>query len=163
MPDDTRWHFIGHLQTNKVRQVVPLVEMIQSVDSERLLAAIDREVERQGLKPLRILLQVHVALEETKTGFLPEELLALAPQIAERYPHVEVAGVMGMASNVDDEERIRSDFRRIAQVYHQLRQSVYANSAAFDTLSMGMSHDYPLAIAEGANMVRIGTDIFGER
>lgn len=163
LPDDIDWHFIGHLQTNKVRLVVPHVNLIHSVDSERLLRCIDTESRRIG-KVTDVLLQLHVALEETKYGFLPDELTALLKEgILEETPGVRVRGIMGMASNVDDESRIASDFQAIKQTFDTIKSLSLPRMEAFDTISMGMSHDYPLAISHGSNMVRIGTTIFGER
>ena len=163
LPDDIDWHFIGHLQTNKVRLVVPHVNLIHSVDSERLLRCIDTESRRIG-KVTDVLLQLHVALEETKYGFLPDELTALLKEgILEETPGVRVRGIMGMASNVDDESRIASDFQTIKQAFDSIKSLSLPRMEAFDTISMGMSHDYPLAISHGSNMVRIGTTIFGER
>lgn len=162
MPDDVRWHFIGHLQTNKVRSIIDKVAMIESVDTERLLHVIDDEARRAGLKA-SVLMQVHVAREETKFGFLPEELVAFfAEGRHEAYTAVNFRGIMGMASNTDDIDRVRRDFEAIAAC----RRSILATApglAGFDIVSMGMSHDYPLAIECGANLVRIGTAIFGER
>lgn len=163
LPDDIDWHFIGHLQTNKVRLVVPHVNLIHSVDSERLLRCIDTESRRIG-KVTDVLLQLHVALEETKYGFLPDELTTLLKEgILEETPGVRVRGIMGMASNVDDESRIASDFQAIKQAFDSIKSLSLPRMEAFDTISMGMSHDYPLAISHGSNMVRIGTTIFGER
>ncbi len=163
LPDDISWHFIGHLQRNKVRQVMPYVSMIQSVDSERLLRLIDAEARRLGRK-VSILLQVHVAAEETKTGFAPEELLELASSgILTELAGVSVEGVMGMASNPVDRRRIAADFEAIRRTYQTLAAGGMAECRGFRILSMGMSHDYPLAVSHGSNMVRIGTDIFGER
>ena len=163
LPDDIDWHFIGHLQTNKVRLVVPHVNLIHSVDSERLLRCIDTESRRIG-KVTDVLLQLHVALEETKYGFLPDELTTLLKEgILEETPGIRVRGIMGMASNVDDESRIASDFQAIKQAFDSIKSLSLPRMEAFDTISMGMSHDYPLAISHGSNMVRIGTTIFGER
>lgn len=163
LPADIRWHFIGHLQTNKVRQILPHVSLIHSVDSERLLSLINSEAQRIGRR-IPVLLQLHVAREETKFGFTPDELLALiTPQYISTLPNVEIAGVMGMASNVDDEVRIREDFRIIRATFDSLKAGVFSQSPAFTVVSMGMSHDWPIAVSEGANMIRVGTTIFGER
>jgi hypothetical protein len=163
LPGDVRWHFIGHLQTNKVRSVVPHVTLIHSIDSLRLLRTVDAEAARIG-RVVDVLLQVHVAKEETKFGFLPEELLALADewQPADT-PSVRVRGVMGMASLTDDSRRIAADFAEIARVERTLGATLFAGDPHFNILSMGMSADFKLAIEAGSNMVRIGTDIFGER
>lgn len=162
MPADVRWHFIGHLQTNKVRSIIGKVAMIESVDTERLLGIIDSESERAGVVS-DVLLQVHVAREETKFGFSPAELLdffARGRHLALKATRLR--GVMGMASNTDDTDRIRADFRAIAAC-HSVALRLAPDLAGFDIMSMGMSHDYPLAIECGSNLVRIGTAIFGER
>ncbi|MCM1163100.1 MAG: YggS family pyridoxal phosphate-dependent enzyme [Muribaculaceae bacterium] len=163
MPDDVEWHFIGHLQTNKVRPVVATASLIHSIDSPHLLEAVEKECVRTGRR-VRVLMQLHVALEETKFGFTPDELMAyLTPELVGSLKGVTIAGVMGMASNVDDDERIRRDFSAIRSSFDRLQREVFAFSPEFRIVSMGMSHDWPIAVAEGANMVRIGTTIFGER
>lgn len=159
LPGDIRWHFIGHLQTNKVRQAVEFAQMIQSVDSLKLMNLIDREAGKIG-KQVDILLQVHVAAEETKTGFLPDELKAAATE-AMKLGHIRLRGVMGMATNTDDEARIRQDFHKIKECFDELSKIVSRED--FDTISMGMSDDRDLALSEGSTMVRIGSDIFGNR
>ena len=166
LPKDIRWHFIGHLQTNKVRQIVPFVHMIHSVDSVRLLETINREAEKIQRK-VRVLLEVHVAKEETKSGFSPEELEQLRIknfELSNCFPWVEVCGIMGMATNTDNMEEWRRCFREIKSLAAHL--SPITDSAASDTrpqISMGMSDDYLIAIEEGSTMVRIGSSIFGER
>lgn len=163
LPDDIQWHFIGHLQTNKVRQIIPHVALIHSVDSERLLRLVDSEAARID-RTVDVLLQLHVALEETKFGFTPEEMHQFALSgIFDELSHVRVRGVMGMASNVDDEDRITSDFMSIHKVFDELNSSAMCGNDSFDTLSMGMSDDYLNAIKCGSTMVRIGTTIFGNR
>lgn len=163
LPSDIRWHFIGHLQTNKVRQLVGKVAMIESVDTERLLELIDRESERAGVVS-RILMQVHVAREETKFGFYPEELLEyFRLHKFEQLRAVHICGVMGMASNTDDRARVAKDFADIAAVYRAIRDDESLGLRGFDTLSMGMSGDWPLAVEHGSNLVRVGTAIFGPR
>ena len=166
LPKDIRWHFIGHLQTNKVRQIVPFVHMIHSVDSMRLLETINREAEKIQRK-VRVLLEVHVAKEETKSGFSPEELEQLRIknfELSNCFPWVEVCGIMGMATNTDNVEEWRRCFREIKSLAAHL--SPITDSATSDTrpqISMGMSDDYLIAIEEGSTMVRIGSFIFGER
>ena len=156
-------HFIGHLQTNKVRQLVGKVAMIESVDTERLLELIDRESERAGVVS-RVLMQVHVAREETKFGFYPEELLEyFRLRKFEQLRAVHICGVMGMASNTDDRARVAKDFADIAAVYRAIRDDESLGLRGFDTLSMGMSGDWPLAVEHGSNLVRVGTAIFGPR
>ena len=158
LPKDIRWHFIGHLQTNKVRAIVPFVHLIQSVDSVRLLETIEKECARIG-RTLDVLIEVHVAQEESKSGFLPSEIVPLLQtDLRKQYPHVRFRGIMGMATNTDDEAEIRRCFRQLAEIFEGNKVA-----ADWDTLSMGMSEDYEIAIACGTNMVRIGSTIFGER
>ncbi len=162
LPGDIRWHFIGHLQTNKVKPVVSATSMIESIDSERLLQAVDREAAKQG-KRMDVLMQVHVAKEETKTGFTPDELLDFFRRRAfESLQAVHICGLMAMASNTDDTDRIHRDFSDVAALRGQILE-MCPDLRGFDALSMGMSHDYPIAIECGATMVRIGSTIFGER
>ena len=168
LPKDIRWHFIGHLQTNKVKQIVPFVHLIHSVDSLRLLECINREAEKIQRK-VRVLLEVHVAKEETKSGFTPEELLSLDLPLSS-LNHVEICGLMGMATNTDDQQEIRRCFQAIRQLadtclsrYHADTTSTGYTEDTERIISMGMSDDYQLAIQEGSTMVRIGSSIFGER
>lgn len=163
MPADVRWHFIGHLQTNKVRHLVGKPWLIESVDSERLLRLIDSESEKAGVVS-RVLMQVHVAKEETKFGFWPEELLDFFRKRGfESLKATHICGIMGMASNTDDEESVRADFRQISEIYKTIRDDETLGLRGFDILSMGMSGDWQIAVEEGADMVRIGSAIFGER
>lgn len=163
MPADVCWHFIGHLQTNKVRQIVPYVGLIHSIDSQRLLKYVSDEAVRAG-RVVDVLLQAHVADEDTKTGFLPDELMEFAGAfIGADYPGVRLRGLMGMATNTDDDARVCADFEALGELFGRLKSTPVADGGCFDTLSMGMSHDYPLALECGANMVRIGSMIFGER
>lgn len=163
LPSDICWHFIGHLQTNKVRQLVGKVAMIESVDSERLLALIDQESQKAGVVS-KVLMQVHVAAEETKFGFSPEELLSYFKEGRYRtLAATHICGVMGMASNTDDAVRVRADFAAIADTFRQIREVCGDELRGFDQVSMGMSHDWPIAVEEGATIVRVGTRIFGER
>ncbi len=157
MPCDVQWHFIGHLQTNKVRKVVASASVIESIDSERLLRAVAAEAVKTG-KVIDIFLQAHVAAEETKTGFLPAEIPDIA-LMARELSGVRVVGIMGMASNVDDDARINADFAALASLSRTL-QSIIPEARQ---LSMGMSGDWPLAVANGATLVRIGSAIFGPR
>ncbi len=162
MPADVEWHFIGHLQTNKVKQLVGKASLIESIDSERLLDIVDGESRKAGVTT-RVLMQVHVAREETKFGFWPEELLDyFRARKFENLTNTHICGVMGMASNTDDEQRVSEDFAAIAKVYGDILEFC-PDLRGFDTLSMGMSGDWPLAVEQGSNMVRIGTAIFGER
>ena len=162
LPDDIQWHFIGHLQTNKVKQIVGRVALIESVDSERLLELIDRLSLERGVES-RVLLQVHVAREETKFGFSPDEILGFFKRRGlEGLRATRICGLMGMASNTDDMERVRADFRAVADIRRQI-VGMCPDLKGFDVLSMGMSDDFPIAIEEGATLVRVGTAIFGAR
>lgn len=162
LPDDIRWHFIGHLQTNKVRPVVTYASMIESIDSEHLLEAVDREAKRQG-KTIDVLLQVHVAAEETKFGFSPEELLDFfRARKFESLKATHICGLMAMASNTDDTGRVRADFERVVALRDEIL-SICSDLRRFDVLSMGMSDDYGIAMECGSTHVRIGTAIFGPR
>ena len=154
------WHFIGHLQTNKLKMVLPYADLVQSVDSIHLLEAINDWGAKNG-KVIPVLLEIHVAAEETKTGFYEEEILDLMFR-AGSYKNVRFCGLMGMATNTDDEGAIRADFGRIKAFYDYLRD-LFPEYTAFKELSIGMSGDWPLALDYGATIVRIGTAIFGER
>ena len=160
LPKDIEWQMIGHLQTNKVRQIVPFVSLIQSVDSVRLIECINREAERIG-RVVDILLEIHIAQEESKTGWRYDELVEYLQSGAfAELKNIRVRGVMGMATNTDDEATIRHDFERLSECKKQL-SSHFGDE--FDTLSMGMSDDYELAIECGSTMIRIGSSIFGNR
>ena len=162
-PSDIQWHFIGHLQTNKVRQLMGKTALIESVDSERLLELIDSESARAGVVT-RVLMQVHVAREETKFGFWPDELLEyFRARKFETLKATHICGVMGMASNTDDMERVRADFRAIADVFRAIRDDSALALRGFDMLSMGMSGDWPVGVYEGASLVRVGTRFFVPR
>ena len=165
LPKDIRWHFIGHLQTNKVRTLLPLVYMIHSVDSLHLLETINREAAKIQRR-VKVLLEVHVARETTKSGFNPDELLSLATSLItsspdQLYPWVEICGIMGMATNTDDQQEWRRCFREIKSLSRSLPMQGELERETI--VSMGMSDDYPIAIEEGSTMVRIGSSIFGIR
>lgn len=155
LPKDIRWHFIGHLQTNKVKYIVPFVHLIQSVDSWHLLEVINAEAAKVG-RVIDVLLEVHVAKEETKTGFVLSDLSAFPPPRLSALPNIRLIGLMAMATNTDDETEIRRCFREVKA------QSSILNLPS-SILSIGMSDDYLIAIEEGSTMVRIGSRIFGER
>ena len=157
LPADIVWHFIGHLQTNKVKLVVPYAHLIHSVDSERLLAEIDKAARAAG-KVMDCLLEIHIAEEQTKQGFTPDEAVALAREAEDRYPNIRLRGVMGMATFTDDREQVRREFRSLKAVSERL-----SFLPGCDTVSMGMSGDWPIAVEEGTTIVRIGTAIFGKR
>ena len=163
LPNDIKWHFIGHLQTNKVKQLIGKTALIQSVDSVKLIELIDAESRKKGVVT-NVLMQLHVAREETKFGFSPEELLAyFENREFEKLTNTHICGVMGMASNTDDENLIRSDFNAIRTVYDKIRENEAYGLRGFNVVSMGMSQDYELAISEGSTHVRIGSSIFGNR
>lgn len=163
LPSDIEWHFIGHLQTNKVKYLIGKTALIESVDSEKLLDLIDSESRKAGVVT-RILMQVHVAREETKFGFSPDELIEYFKcKRYEKLTNTHICGVMGMASNTDDEARVCADFKQIADIFSEIQTMEGSDLRGFDQLSMGMSHDWQLAVDAGANIVRIGSLIFGER
>lgn len=162
LPQDIEWHFIGTLQTNKVKDIAPFVAMIHSVDSLKLLREIDKQAKKNN-RIIRVLLEIHVAEEETKHGLTPDACRQLLCEDLSELTNVVIAGIMGMATFTDDTCQIRDEFHRLHALFEEIRQAHFPNNPEFRTLSMGMSHDYPIAIEEGSTMVRIGTSIFGER
>jgi hypothetical protein len=163
LPKDIQWHFIGHLQTNKIKYMAPYVALIHGVDSFKLLTEIDKQAARVG-RVIPCLLQIHLAQEETKFGFSFDECREMLKAGEWRkLTHVRLDGVMGMASNVDDEAQIRREFRSLRNFFEEVRAAYFAGEPHFKEVSMGMSHDYPIALEEGATLVRIGSKIFGER
>lgn len=163
LPKDIDWHFIGHLQTNKVKYMAPFVGLIHAVDSVKLLKEIERQGERCQ-RTINCLLEVHVAQEESKYGFKPNELLQMLDEGEwKQLKYVSINGLMAMASNTDDEERIRQDFQTVRTLFTTAKSRFFAEDANFKEISMGMSHDYRIAMEEGATLVRIGTRIFGNR
>ncbi len=159
LPKDIRWHFIGHLQTNKIRMILPFVDLIHGVDSWRLLEAIDKEAAKLQLeRPVRVLLEVKVAQEETKYGFTAEELRSFGVKNQEPRikTNVEIVGLMGMASNTEDTAQIAGEFATLQRLFEELKPAI----PTLQILSMGMSEDYPIAIANGSTLVRIGSGIF---
>jgi pyridoxal phosphate enzyme (YggS family) len=162
LPRDIRWHFIGHLQSNKVKLVTPCAYLIHAIDSVKLLHEVDKACEKLGITA-RCLLQVHVAQEETKFGFLPDELLSyLRSSDADALRNLQLCGLMAMASNTGDMEQVRREFRLVKQLHEQCR-TLAPQPDLFTQISMGMSGDYPVAVEEGTTLVRVGTLIFGER
>lgn len=163
LPKDIEWHFIGHLQTNKVKSVLPHAQLIHGVDSTRLLREIDKAAGLIGLKS-NVLLQFHIAEESTKFGFSEEELQAeIDNRLLGDLSHVNICGVMGMASFVDDEKQVRSEFRHLKNIFDRLKSTYFHDSDSFKEISMGMSGDYKIAIEEGSTIIRTGTLLFGER
>jgi len=160
---DAQWHLIGHLQTNKVKYVASFVRMIQSVDSFRLLEEINRQAGKYN-RVIDCLLQIHIAREETKFGLNEQEAIKLLNHHSfHLMKHIRICGLMGMATFTDDMEAVRMEFRGLARFFHRIRQDFFPHDPSFCELSMGMSDDYPIAIEEGATMVRIGSSIFGKR
>ena len=163
LPRDIEWHFIGHLQTNKVKYIAPFVSLIHAVDSERLLLEIDKQA-RKCQRTIPVLLQVHVAQEDTKFGFTPEELTAWMDKGSWRQcTNVQISGLMCMATNTDDEARIAADFAQAQQLFQHIKARHFATDPSFSECSWGMSGDYPIAIQHGSTLVRIGSMIFGQR
>jgi len=163
LPQDIRWHFIGHLQSNKVKYIAPFVHLIHGVDSEKLLL----DIQKQGLKNNRViecLLQVHIANEDTKFGFYQEEIIKIAQQhmLHQRLSHVHIRGLMGMASHTDDDQQIKHEFNQLKISFDTVR-TMMPTCLTFDCLSMGMSNDYLTAVQSGSTMVRIGSLLFGHR
>jgi hypothetical protein len=163
LPTDIQWHFIGHVQTNKIKMMAPYVSVIQGVDNYDKLAEIDRQAARFN-RHITCLLQLHIATEETKFGFSADECTAMLDEGKwKELKNITIGGVMGMASNTDDEAQVRGEFHRLKQFFDTYKEKYFCDSPDFNTISAGMSGDYELAIEEGSNMVRIGSSIFGER
>lgn len=163
LPKDIQWHFIGHLQTNKVKYMAPFVSLIHSMDSLKLMKEIDKQAEKYG-RVIDVLLQIHVAAEETKFGFTPEEVVEMLQEDEwKNCTHVRIVGLMAMATNTDDEARIGREFESVAQLFEVLKDSFFADKPEFKELSMGMSGDYLIAQEHGSTMARVGSMIFGER
>jgi len=158
-PKDIDWHMIGHLQSKKVKTVLPIVSMIHSVDSVKLYNVIVREAEKIN-KPISVLLQYKIGQEDAKYGLDHEALIEIIEQSQSTPNIVNIAGVMGMASFIDDEEQVRSEFKELKSIFESCKSKYYAQDESFSVISMGMSGDYKLAIEEGSNMVRIGSLLF---
>ncbi len=163
LPSDIEWHCIGHLQKNKVKYIAPFISMIESVDTPDLF----NEIERQGAKCDRVipcLAEIHVAAEESKSGFTEDEFMAfLGSSSWKQLSHIKLCGVMGMATNTDDENVVRHDFERLKKCFDKAKALYFSDEPAFKEISMGMSGDYQTAISCGSTLVRIGTAIFGSR
>jgi pyridoxal phosphate enzyme (YggS family) len=163
LPKDIEWHFIGHLQTNKIKFIAPFVQLIHGVDSFKLLKAIDKEAEKCN-RIIPCLLQFHIAEEETKFGFSPEEATGmLNSEEFKLLKNVAVSGVMGMATYTNDETQIRKEFSMLRFIFETFKKDYFSENLAFREISMGMSGDYLIAIEVGSTLVRIGSTIFGER
>ncbi len=163
LPQDIEWHFIGHLQTNKVKYIVPYITMIEAVDSLKLLREIEKQAAKAG-RVVKVLLELHIAEEATKYGLTPDALRQLLSDGEWRQmSHVHICGLMMMASNVDDEQQIAAEFQQAADLFDEVKLQFFAADDAFCERSWGMSADFPIAVTHGSTMVRIGTDIFGPR
>jgi PLP dependent protein len=160
LPEDIAWHLIGHLQTNKVRQIAPFVSMIHAVDSLRLLEAIEKEAARLG-RSIDCLLQFHIAREESKFGLDEEEAVDLLGSAAyARMTHVRICGVMGMASFTEDLEAVRGEFKQLKGIFERLKTRFFAENDVFREISMGMSGDWEIALEEGSTLLRVGSSLF---
>lgn len=163
LPKDIEWHFIGHLQTNKVKYIAPFVSMIHAVDSFKLLCEIDKQAAKVN-RVIPCLLEMHVAQEESKFGFTFEECRALLAEGEwKNLSHISIAGIMGMASYTDDLHQIQQEFQSLSDFFKELKNSYFSGNSQFCELSMGMSHDYPEAVKRGSTLVRVGSKIFGDR
>jgi len=163
LPKDIEWHFIGTLQTNKIKYIIPYVAMIHGIDSYKLLVEVNKHAEKAG-RVVDCLLQLHIAQEETKFGFSFNECReTLDTEDWKSLKNIRIRGLMGMASNTDDEEQIKREFCSLYEFFQELKNTQFADQQAFNELSMGMSHDYHLAIAAGSTLVRVGSLIFGSR
>jgi len=161
LPKDIRWHFIGALQSNKIRQIAPFIYMIQSIENEKLLQETDRQAEKNSRK-INVLLEVHIADEEQKHGFAENEIIEFFEKKKwQNFLHINFCGLMGMATFTSDNEKIRKEFSKIKEIFDKIK-NIFPNPT-FATLSIGMSDDFPIAVEQGSGMVRIGSKIFGNR
>ncbi len=163
LPKDIEWHMIGHLQTNKVKYIAPFVSLVHSVDSQKLLAEINKRAS-QNNRTIACLLQIHIAEEESKFGFSEDEVNALleSPEFAS-YQHIAIKGLMGMATFTENQAQIRKEFKYLKSLFNRLKNRFSASNLHWEEVSMGMSGDYQLAIEEGSTLIRVGSSIFGER
>ena len=163
LPEKVKWHMIGHLQTNKVKYIAPFVDLIHSADSLKVLKVINKEAGKND-RVIPCLLQFHIAQEESKYGFTPDEVHEILDgEQRQALENIEFFGVMGMATFTDDENVVRKEFTFLRETFEELKKAYFSHQPSFREISMGMSNDYKLAIEEGSTMVRIGSDIFGER
>ena len=163
LPKDIEWHFIGHLQTNKIKYMAPYVALIHGVDSYKLLSEINKQAAKAG-RIIPCLLQIHIAQEETKFGFSTDECRTMLEEGNWRQlKNVQIAGVMGMATNTEDEAQIKREFSTLSAFFQEVKETYFREVSSFKEISMGMSDDYPIAIEEGSTLIRIGSRIFGAR
>ena len=162
LPKDINWHFIGHLQTNKVKYIAPFVHLIHSIDSYKLLCEVDRQGAKAGRR-IPCLLQIHIAQEETKSGLTPQECRDMLAQGEwQQLSNIELRGIMCMASNTDDTTQLHSEFSQAQQLFTEIKEQYFAGNPRFDIISAGMSDDHPIAIAHGSTHIRLGSSIFCE-
>ena len=163
LPSDIEWHFIGPLQSNKVKDIAPFIHTIHSIDSFKLLQEVDKQALKNG-RIIRVLLEIHVAQEETKHGLTPDECRSLLQdEHLHELKNIRICGLMGMATYTDDMTLVEHEFRTLHTLFRELKSCCFKSDDSFAVLSMGMSHDYTVAIREGSTMIRVGTGIFGER
>lgn len=163
LPKDIEWHFIGHLQTNKIKFIIPYVALIHGIDSYKLLVEVNKQAAKIG-KVVNCLLQLHIAEEESKFGFSFDECREmLASGEWRELDNIQLCGLMGMATNTDDREQIEKEFRSLSSFFKEVKDTWFAETESFRELSMGMSHDYHQAITAGSNLIRVGSKIFGDR
>lgn len=163
LPQDIQWHFIGHLQTNKIKYIIPYVTLIHSIDTANLLEAVNKEAKKHD-RVVDCLLQFHIALEETKFGLdLDEARQLLDSEVFKQMKNVRICGVMGMGTFTDNMDEVRKEFKHLKSIFETLKKDYFANQPQFKEISMGMSEDYPIAIEEGATLIRVGSKIFGAR
>lgn len=163
LPQDIQWHFIGHLQTNKIKYIIPYVTLIHSIDTANLLEAVNKEAKKHD-RVVDCLLQFHIALEETKFGLdLDEARQLLDSEAFKQMENVRICGVMGMGTFTDNMDEVRKEFKHLKSIFETLKNDYFANQPQFKEISMGMSEDYPIAIEEGATLIRVGSKIFGPR
>jgi len=163
LPKDIEWHFIGHLQTNKVKYIAPFVSLIHAVDSFKLLSMIDKEASKND-RVIDCLLQFHIAQEDSKFGYSKEEAIELLK--SEEYKalkNIRIVGVMGMATNTDDDKQVSSEFANLSIIFKYVKDEFFSKEPTFKEVSMGMSGDFPLAIEQGSTIIRVGSSIFGAR
>ncbi len=163
MPNDIEWHFIGPLQSNKVKEIIPFISMIQSIDTVKLLSEVNKQAARCN-RVISVLLEMHIAQEEAKHGFNHEECEALLHKdVLNQLSNVRICGLMGMATNTDNSDQVRKEFHGLHDYFLELKNGFFKDDDFFKTLSMGMTQDYDIAVEEGSTMIRVGTHIFGER
>ena len=163
LPKDIEWHMVGHLQSNKVKYIAPFVSMIHSIDKLSTLKEINKRA-KQNERTIKVLLQMHIAEEESKFGMDEEKLTSfLESEKLKNFEHIKIVGMMGMATFTDDMDKVRSEFKKLKQIFEQTKTNYFNDDPNFSILSMGMSSDYQIGIEEGSNMVRIGSQIFGAR